>query len=152
MGKVVVAQVIALIKRMTLELFNCGYVCENSECEYWTRSLFCRQTSEDASASPSKIQPSCDLCESSMLPEMDDRKMDLQLSFLKHLFDTGRERDNVNLNQPTEDLLEMYQGCYDEVSYALKCSTTNNIDAFSVFSMICSGRPFSIRAGDGELN
>lgn len=142
-SKQVVVQVIALIRKLTAELYNSRFSCENPECDYQTRNVFCPLTSEDqSSAAMLKAQPVCRLCGSSMIAEMDDRKMDLQLNFVKHLFDVDKERrDNEDqLNDIKEDTLEMYRCCFREVDYALRCSFINNIDAFSLFSMICSGR------------
>lgn len=138
----VVSQVIAHIKKLTLELFATRYVCENSDCEYRTRNLFCRLTSDDQSSalSETKEQPICDLCEGVLLAEMDDRKMDLQLNFLKHLFNLQAEMiHNRDLPQPTEDIIDLYYQCHREVDYALRCSFINNVDVHSVFSMICKG-------------
>lgn len=141
-AKLVIVQIVNIIKKLTNELFNTKFVCENPECDYQTHNLFCRLTTEteSTSSSPSsKPQPICDLCESPMSAEMDDRKMDLQLSYMKHLFDVRRAQDKDDLDELRDDLLEMYQDCYKEIDYALRNSFINNIDTFAMFSMICSG-------------
>lgn len=138
----VVSQVILLVRKLTLDLFSTKYVCENSDCEYRTRNLFCRLTSDDFSsaASSTKAQPICDLCEGILLPDLDDRKVDLQLNFIKHLFNLQAEMmNNKDLGQQSEDLVDMYNRCRSEVDYALRCSFINNVDVHKIFSMICSG-------------
>lgn len=96
----------------------------------------------EASTTLMKAQAICQSCSSLMVPEMDDRKMDLQLSFVKHLLDVNRElairgSDN-NFEQPVEEILDFYTRCHKEIDYALRCSVVNNVDAFSIFSMVCS--------------
>lgn len=141
-AKAVLSQVIAQIKKLHLELYSTRYVCENSDCDYKTRNLFCRLTSDDPASglSSTEAQPICDLCEGNLLPEMDDRKMDLQLNFLKHLFNLPAEMMlNKDLPAPPEDLVDMYQQCHREVDQALRSSFINNVDVSKIFSMICSG-------------
>lgn len=139
-SKQIVVQVIATIKRLTVELYSSKFVCENADCENKTRNVFGPLTSDENGVSSLKAQPICELCQSAMVAEMDDRKMDLQLGFMKHLFDIHRERDSSRAIEPSEDLIDMYEKCHQEVSDALRMSFVNNIDARSMFSMVCSGR------------
>lgn len=143
-GKQIIVQVIALINQLTIELYNNRFSCENADCDYRTRNVFCPLTSDDQSATSSVLaQPICKVCGSPMIAEMDDRRMDLQLKYMKHLFDVDKkllDDEQQHLDDLREDTLEMYKGCMNEVDYALRCSFINNIDAYSIFSMICSGR------------
>lgn len=150
-SNMIVIQVISLIKRLTSELYSTRFVCENPDCDYETKNMFRPLTSDDlssnevatndlASAPLMKAQAICQACSSSMVPEMDDRKMDLQLGFARHLLDFGRElaQGDRDFEQPVDDVVELYKKCYKEVDYALRCSVVNNVDAFSIFSMVCS--------------
>lgn len=71
-----------------------------------------------------------------MSPELDDRKLDHQLNYIKHLLDAKQE---TQVEMP-DDVLDLYSNCYNEVNSALKASAINNIDAYATFSMVCSGR------------
>lgn len=142
-SNVVITQVIAMIRRLTLELYSTRFVCESPDCDYETRNMFRPLTSDemDDSASSNKAQAICQACSSSMVQEMDDRKMDLQLSYWRHLLDADQELALVskdNFEKPTDEALQLYRNCYKEVDFALRCSAVNNVDAFSLFSMICS--------------
>jgi hypothetical protein len=71
---------------------------------------------------------------------MDDRLMDLQLSYYKYLLDIHNDDTNANQIEPaTDDIASLYKDCFDEVLSALKMSFTNTIDAQTVLSMVCSG-------------
>lgn len=136
--KQIVSQIINHIKKLTLELYCTQFICENSECNNRTRNIFRFLTTSDSGET--RALPVCDLCDSSMLPEMDDRKMDLQLSYLRHLLNIERiqvssEEEKI---QASEELLVLYRECIQEVNYALRNSFINNIDTHLVFSMICS--------------
>lgn len=139
-GDSIVVQVIALIRQLTLELYNSSFICESSDCGNTTRNAFRPLTTDEGSnLTATKAQPICDICESPMVAEFDDRKMDLQLGYLKHLFDMERElQDTADLEKPTEDTQQMYKNCLKEVSFALSCSFINNVDTYSMFSMVCS--------------
>lgn len=139
-GDTVVVQLIAMIKQLTIDLYNTSFVCESSDCNHRTRNAFRPITTDEGSSlATTKAQPICDQCESPMVAEMDDRKMDLQLGYLKHLFDVERELQNTaDLETPPEDTLQMYKNCLKEVNFALRCSFINNIDTYSMFSMVCS--------------
>lgn len=126
--KEIVVQVISLIRRLNFDLRNAPYVCQNVDCNHETRNIFC-QFDDD-------LNPKCDLCYGGiMIPSMDDRKMDLQLGYYRYLFDTSRQEV-----ESSDDVKHLYRACYDEFNYQLKCSFINNIDTFSVFKMVCSGR------------
>lgn len=142
--KLVVVQVINALRQLSLQLFGSKFVCENSECSNETRNMFCQINAKSA-----KVQLLCEYCDgqSSLVPEMDDRKLDLQLTFWKHLFNIERDQQSLpeaeasQLSQTTpDDVLEMYRECHREIDYALRCSYLNNIDTYSAFSMVCSGR------------
>lgn len=138
--KHIIWQIISLIKRLTVKLYNSRFRCENADCDYQTRNVFCYLTTSDQTSF--KAQPICDLCDSPMLAEMDDRKLDMQLSYMKYLFDATREehRFGKDVAEAREDELEMYSVCHEEINHALRSSFINNIDTHSLFSMICSGR------------
>lgn len=152
-SKLIITQVLLIIKRLMLQLFNTKYVCENADCNHETRNAFCplvtnSENNEDEKVSGSS-QIMCDLCESPMQPEWDDKKVDLHLKFYKSIFDLRdldeeSKKNSVDVKQVLEtlpeDVLEMYGNCFKEFEYALKGSFINNIDAFFLFSMICSGR------------
>lgn len=127
-GKVV-AQIIALIRRLTIELYCSKFYCENSACDYVSQNILGPMTATN--------QPLCPNCKSGLSPEMDDRKMDLQLCHMRYLFDNTNLETNIQT--PEEDTLDLYKECLDEVNYALKCSFINTVDAFKVFKMVCSG-------------
>lgn len=132
----IVVQLINLVRKMTLDLYNSKFVCENAECAHETRNLF-RILSNDSTET--RAQPLCDKCDSVMIAEMNDRKMDLQLNYFRYLLSIDRVLSpEESAIIASEDCLFLYRQCLQEVSYALKCSFINNIDTQFVFSMVCS--------------
>jgi DNA polymerase alpha subunit A len=127
----VVAQIIAHIKRFTLALYNTRFTCP--DCEHSSRNIFGPLNEQG--------KPVCVQCSSTLVAEMDDRQMDLQLSYYKYLLDIHNDDPNVagQVERPTDDIVCLYRDCFDEVLGALKMSFINTIDARTVFRMVCSG-------------
>ena len=135
-AKQVVVQVIGLIKRLTLGLYNSSFTC--ADCELTTRYVFGPMGDND-------LLPLCHSCNSPMVAEMDDRRMDAQLNYYKFLLDiqnpSHEEANSRHLSeQATDELLDMYKRCHEQVLSALRMSFINTIDAQKVFNMVCSNR------------
>ena len=130
-SKEIVVQIISTIKQLTLDLYNSRFICDNSDCDYSTRNVF--------------HQGACELCgEGTLKAEMDDKRMDLQLQFMRYLLRPDVRDESCKLEAALSDeSRDMFQRCYDEVDAALRNSQINNIDTARVFSMVCSGRASS---------
>lgn len=124
--KKVVIQVIGHIRRLTHSLYNTRFACP--DCEYSTRNIFEHLNAQD--------RPVCPKCSAPLVPDMDDRLMDLQLSFFKHLLDI--QKDDAQVEKLNDVERELYEKCFIEVREALKMSFSNTIDAQTVLSMVCS--------------
>uniref|UniRef100_A0A6G1SDH0 DNA polymerase n=1 Tax=Aceria tosichella TaxID=561515 RepID=A0A6G1SDH0_9ACAR len=129
----VVVQIIAHLKRLTFNLYNSKFTCP--DCEHSSRNIFGPLNEQG--------RPVCVKCSATLVADMDDRLMDLQLSYFKYLLDIHNDNNDANASQiekPTDDTLGLYKDCFDEVLGALRMSFTNTIDAQTVLSMVCSGR------------
>lgn len=132
----IVVQIIQLIRKLTTDLYNTRLVCDNVECDYSTRNMFLPTSSNGGE----EHRFLCEKCDGTLSPEWDDRKMDLQLNYLRHLFHI----EPVHLSpeesklEVLDDVVKMYRQCLDQVDYALKCSFINNIYMPQIFAMLCS--------------
>lgn len=132
----IVAQFIQLIRKLTICLYTTCFVCNNAECSHKTRNLL-----SPLGQIRGQERPICELCDTLMAPEWDDRRLDLQLNFMRFLMNIERaqlERDELNIKMPSEDVLSMYRHCLAQIDYALSTSFINNIDTNTIFSLICS--------------
>lgn len=127
-GRQIVAQILGHLKRLTISLYNTRFSC--SDCEYSTNNIFTPLNENDL--------PVCASCYATMTPDMDDRRLDLQLSYYKYLLDIENDDFTVTVEQvPADDTKELYKDCCKEILGMLKMSFINTIDAQAVFGMVC---------------